>query len=210
MFDSAQILGFIAAVVVLVIVPGPNTIVILSHSLGGGRAAGLATVLGVETGTLVHTAAAAFGLSALLSTSALAFDCVKYTGAGYLVFLGLRALRGRAEEGLSEPNARAPMSLTQAYGRAVLTNVLNPKVAMFFLALLPQFVRPERGHVVMQLLALGLIVSTIGLCFGSLLAILSGSLSRWLSRGSVGLWQQRVSGSLLLGLGVRLAFVRRG
>src|SRR5687767_10105703 len=93
MFDTAQILGFTAAVLVLVLVPGPNTMLILAHSVAGGRTAGLATVLGVEVGTLVHTLAAAFGLSALLATSALAFDVLKYAGAAYLVYVGLSELR---------------------------------------------------------------------------------------------------------------------
>jgi threonine/homoserine/homoserine lactone efflux protein len=208
MFDSAQLMGFTAAVAVLVIVPGPNTILIVGHSLGGGRTAGLATVLGVETGTLVHTLTAAFGLSAVLSSSAIAFDLVKYVGAAYLVCVGLRELRssGQARYTAASP---APLRPTQAYARAVLTNVVNPKVALFFLALLPQFVRPERGKIVLQFLVLGLIVSTFGLCFGALLALAAGTFSGWLSRGPVAKWQERVTGSVLLGLGVRLAFARR-
>lgn len=208
MFDSGQLIGFVAAVAVLVIVPGPNTVLILAHSLGGGRPAGLATVLGVETGTLVHTGAAALGLSAVLATSSLAFDLVKYVGAAYLVFLGLRALRGGGQA-LPASASPAPMGLSEAYGRAVLTNVLNPKVALFFLALLPQFVRPERGQLVLQFLVLGLIVSAVGLVFGAVLAVAAGTFSGWLSRGVVAKWQQRLTGGVLLGLGVRLAFARR-
>ena len=208
MFDGTQLAGFVAAVAVLVIVPGPNTILILAHSLCGGRPAGLATVLGVETGTLVHTGAAALGLSAVLSTSALAFDIVKYVGASYLVVLGLRTLWGG---GQPLPASASPelLRLSQAYWRAVLTNILNPKVALFFLALLPQFVRPERGRVVPQFLALGLIVSAVGLFFGAILALAAGTFSAWLRRGEVARWLQRLTGSVLLGLGVRLALTRR-
>lgn len=208
MFDGAQLGGFVAAVAVLVIVPGPNTVLILAHSLGGGRPAGLATVLGVETGTLVHTVAAALGLSAALSTSTLAFDLVKYVGATSLIFLGVRALRARGRMPLALP-CPVPLSLGQAFGRAVLTNVLNPKVALFFLAFLPQFVHPERGSLVLQFLVLGLIVSAMGLCFGTALAVAAGTFSLWLRQGAVAKGQERLTGVVLLGLGVRLALARR-
>lgn len=207
MFDATQILGFTAAVLVLVLVPGPNTMLILAHSAAGGRAAGLATVLGVEVGTVFHTLAAAFGLSAILATSALAFDLVKYAGAAYLVYVGLTELRrdrAIAADG-AEPEA---LRLRDAFRRAVLGNVVNPKVAVFFLAFLPQFVRPERGHVVLQFALLGLIVSAVGLVFGSLLALAAGAVSGWLRGAKVARWQHRLTGSVLLGLGLRLAFVR--
>jgi threonine/homoserine/homoserine lactone efflux protein len=207
MFEGAQLAGFVAAVAVLVVVPGPNTMLILAHSLGRGRSAGLATVLGIETGTLVHTGAAALGLSAILSTSAVAFDLVKYAGAAYLLFLGFRALRG---DGHALPSA-APgtLGVSDAYWRAVLTSVLNPKSALFFLALLPQFVHPERGHTVLQFFALGLIVSAVGLCFGSALAATAGTVRGWLGQNAVARWQRRVTGSVLLGLGMRLALAQR-
>ena len=208
MFESAQLMSFVAAVAVLVIVPGPNTFLILTHSLSGGRAAGLATVLGVETGTLVHTTAAAFGLSAILSTSALAFLVVKYVGAAYLVYLGLQALRS-GTRGLAASPSPVPITTSRAYGRAVLTNVLNPKVAMFFLAFLPPFIHPERGRIALQVFVLGLVVSMVGLVFGVILATMAGSLAAWLSRSAIARWLQRVTGCLLLGLGVRLAFVHR-
>jgi threonine/homoserine/homoserine lactone efflux protein len=203
-FDSGQLAGFLAAVAVLVIVPGPNTILILAHGASGGRPAGLATVLGVETGTLIHTGAAALGLSAVLSTSALAFDLLKYAGAAYLALLGLRALRGHGTSLARVSGGR--LRLSQAYWRAALTNILNPKVAVFFLALLPQFVHPERGHLVLQFVVLGLMVSGVGLCFGSLLALAAGTLSAWLRRDAVARWQGRLTGTVLLALGVRLAW----
>ena len=207
MFDATQILGFTAAVLVLVLVPGPTTMHILAHSVAGGRAAGLATVLGVEVGTVVHTLAAAFGLSAILATSALAFDVLKYAGAAYLAYVGLSELRrGRAvpSEG-AEPEV---LSRRDAFRRAVLGNVVNPKVAVFFLAFLPQFVRPERGQVILQFAVLGLIVSAVGLLFGALLATAAGAVSGWLRKAVVARWQHRLTGSVLLGLGLRLALVR--
>ena len=207
MFDTAQILGFTAAVLVLVLVPGPNTMLILAHSVAGGRSAGLATVLGVETGTVLHTLFAAFGLSAILATSAVAFDAVKYLGAAYLVYVGLSELRrGRAAAAPgTEPEG---LRLREAFRRAVLGNVVNPKVAVFFLAFLPQFVRPERGHVVLQFVGLGLIVSAVGLSFGALLATAAGAVSGWLRQARVARWQHRLTGSVLVGLGLRLALVR--
>ena len=208
MFDSAQLAGFVMAVAVLVLVPGPNTMLILAHSLGAGRRAGLATVLGVETATLVHTGAGALGFSAVLSTSALAFEVLKYVGAGYLIFLGLRALLGRGHSFVASTGAMR-LRLSQAYGRAFLTNVLNPKVALFFLALLPQFVNPERGHIALQFFILGFTVSAVGLCFGSALAVAAAAISDWLGQGAVVRWQERLTGSVLFGLGVRLAFATR-
>jgi threonine/homoserine/homoserine lactone efflux protein len=207
MFDVPQLLGFTAAVFVLVLVPGPNTMLILAHSVAGGRPAGLATVLGVEVGTVVHTLAAALGLSAILATSAVAFDALKYAGAAYLVWVGLSELR-QGRGAVPHAPAEGGLRLTHAFRRAVLGNVVNPKVALFFLAFLPQFVRPERGHVVLQFVGLGLIVSAVGFCFGSLLAVAAGAVSGWLRHATVARWQHRLTGSVLLGLGVRLALVR--
>jgi len=207
-FEGSQLAAFVAAVAVLVIVPGPNTVLILAQSLGGGRAAGLATVLGVETGTVVHTCAAALGLSAVLRTSATAFETLKYVGAAYLMYLGLRALLVRGQA----PPASAPAPLlrpSRAYWRAVVTNVLNPKVALFFLALLPQFVHAERGHVALQFAVLGAIVSAMGLVIGSVLALAAATVSEWLRTESVARWQERITGVALLALGVRLALESR-
>jgi threonine/homoserine/homoserine lactone efflux protein len=209
MLDGAQWMGFVAAAVVLVLVPGPNTLLILAHSLGSGRRAGLATVLGVETATLVHTGAAALGLSAVLSTSALSFGLMRGVGAAYLVVLGLRGLLG-ARRGLLAPDGVKPVRLTQAYSRAVLTNLLNPKVALFFLPLLPQFVNPEGGNVVLQFGILGLTLSAVGLCFGSALAIATGAIGDWLGRDAVASWLNRLTGGVLLVLGLRLALMVRG
>lgn len=206
MFDASQLLGFLGAVVVLVLVPGPNTILILSQSLAGGRAAGLATVAGVEAGTLVHTLAAACGLSAVLATSALAFDVVKYAGAAYLAVLGVRAFRG----GVHAAARPAPIAPGRAFRRALATNVANPKVALFFLALLPQFVHAARGSVLVQSLALGLIVSAVGACFGSLLALAAGRVGAWLRNEACARWEGRLAGSVFLALGARLALARRG
>jgi threonine/homoserine/homoserine lactone efflux protein len=207
MFEGSQLYAFAAAAAVLVVVPGPNLTLILSHSVLGGRAAGLATAAGVETGTLVHTVATALGLSNVLSRSALAFALLQCMGAAYLACLGLRALlRGEPSR---EEAAPPGIGLSRAYWQAVLTNVLNPKVALFFLALLPQFVRPERGHSFLQFLALGLIVVAIGLSFSVVLALAAGPLRSRLTDPAFARWGDRLTGTVFLALGVRLALTER-
>jgi hypothetical protein len=141
MFDGAQLAGFVMAVVVLVLVPGPNTMLIMAHSLGAGRRAGLATVLGVETATLVHTGAAALGLSAVLATSALAFELLKYMGAAYLMLLGLRTLLGGGHPLLASTGAR--LRLPQAYARPSSTCSTRKWPCSSWPCC--QFVNPERG-----------------------------------------------------------------
>jgi threonine/homoserine/homoserine lactone efflux protein len=205
-FAADQLAGFLAAVTVLVLVPGPNTALILAHSLGGGRRAGLATVAGVELGTVVHTLAAAFGLSAVLSTSALAFDAVKLAGAGVLVFLGAREML-RAGERI--PAAGPALGVGRALARAVAGNVLNPKVAIFFLAFLPQWVDPARGALLPQFLVLGAIVSSVGWIFGSAMALAAGALAPRLERhAAFWRWQRRATGGVLMAIGLRLALTR--
>ena len=199
-------LGFVLAVLVLVLIPGPNTIIILAHALGGGRKAGFATVAGVETGTLFHTIAAALGLSALLSASAIAFSIVKWAGVIYLAVIGIKTILEPPPELANAEAVRYPV----AYRRALVTNVLNPKVALFFLAFLPQFVRPERGHVFLQFVTLGLIVSAIGIVNGVMLTLLASLLADWLRRHrGFRQWQQRVVGAILIGLAAILTFNRR-
>ncbi len=158
---------------------GPNMIYIITRSTSQGRKAGLLSVLGVDTGTLVHTMAAAFGLSALLVSSALAFNIVKYVGAAYLIYLGLRTWFSKAD--LREANPE-PASAARNYFQGVLTNVLNPKVALFFLAFLPQFVDPSRGSVAEQMLMLSVVFSFIGLGVDLIVALLASSAGDWLRR----------------------------
>ncbi len=206
MFEAEQLLGFLAAVTVLVLVPGPNTALILAHGLAGGRRAGLATVAGVELGTIVHTVAAAFGLSAVLSTSALAFDAVKLAGAAVLVVLGARELL-RAREPVSAESST--LGVGRALARALVGNVSNPKVAIFFLAFLPQWVDSARGPLLPQFLVLGAIVSAVGCIFGSAMALAAGALAPRLARhAAFWRWQRRVTGGVLVGIGLRMAMLR--
>jgi threonine/homoserine/homoserine lactone efflux protein len=205
MFDAKQLLEFVAAVFVLVLVPGPNTMIILAQGLGG-RAAGLATVAGVELGTMVHTLAAGLGVAALLSTSAVAFNVVKFSGVAYLIVIGIKTIVSDVPRISEAAGLRAPI----AFRRALVTNLLNPKSTIFFLAFLPQFVRPERGHLFLQFVSLGLIVSLVGLCIGSALALTAAAVANWLrEHSSFGRWQQRVMGTALVAIAVRLALTER-
>lgn len=158
--EPSTLLMFALAAVALIAVPGPNIIYITTRSLADGRRAGMVSVLGVESGTLIHVAAAAAGLSALLASSAVAFSIVRYAGAGYLIYLGLRTLlkHDDAQDGNDSP---PPAALGHVYRQALLVQLLNPKVALFFLAFLPQFVDPDRAAT-SQVLVLGAIVAMLG------------------------------------------------
>jgi threonine/homoserine/homoserine lactone efflux protein len=201
--------SFVLVVLALFLVPGPAVLLILTQSITGGRKVGLATSLGIATGDSVHTVMATLGLSALLMTSAAAFTLVKYAGVAYLLALGIRAW-------LAPPASMAqhkvqPISARRAFCRALLTEVLNPKTALFFLAFLPQFVLPEAGPVVMQLLVLGLIFVTLSIGYSSVLALAAGSLGPWLARHTgMARWQGKITGSIYIGLGIRLMLQGRG
>ena len=195
MFAATELLAFLSAVLVLVLVPGPNTMVLLAQSLGGGRRAGLATVAGIETGTLAHTLAAALGLSVLLSTSPLAFQLVKFAGVVYLIVIGLRTLL----QPLPQLSQVAGISTAEAFRRGLMGNLLNPKAALFFLGFIPQFIHLERGRVFLQFVILGCIVVFVGACFGSLLSITASGIASWLRQHSSFVrWQQRLTGSMLI------------
>jgi threonine/homoserine/homoserine lactone efflux protein len=159
--EPATLLLFALSAMALILVPGPNLIFIVTRGASQGRRVGLASALGIETGTLIHIAAAALGLSALLASSAAAFEVIRYAGAAYLLYLGVRTLRSR-EETVSESGASQP-ALGRVYAEGVMVNVLNPKVALFFLAFLPQFVDPSQGGAGGQVLVLGAVFFVIAL-----------------------------------------------
>jgi threonine/homoserine/homoserine lactone efflux protein len=211
LFDAATFGTYLAAAAALVAAPGPGQALVMARTLQGDVRAGLLTSVGLNLGTVVHTVAAALGLSALLLASATAFTVVKLVGAVYLVILGARMISGTLRERRTatpvrpapEP-PRVPSSRLLAHG--VLTGVLNPKVALFFLAFLPQFVRPERGGVFVQFLVLGLALATLGVIGDSIVAVIAARTGR---RMVAGVWRERLTGSVLVALGVRLAFLRR-
>lgn len=210
MFDTSTLLAYVAAATLLVLIPGPGTAWILAQSAAGGTRRGAQAAIGLETATLIHALAAGLGLSAVLATSALAFEIVKYAGAAYLVWLGIKAWR-EGDAAVDAVAAPAAASAGQVYLRSVVTGVLNPKVAIFFLAFLPQFVDPARGAVPLQFLVLGLILSTIGLANSLALAWLVGRMGRRLSAGPrAARWMRRATGGVFVALGLRLATQARG
>ncbi|TKR30948.1 LysE family translocator [Luteimonas gilva] len=207
LFDAPTLFAYLAAAVVLVLIPGPGTAWIVAQTVAGGTRRGLQAGLGLETATLIHALAAGLGLSALLAASALAFEALKWAGAAYLVWLGIKAWR---ERGDAEAAASAPTPAAHVYKRSVMTGVLNPKVAVFFLAFLPQFVHPERGWVWLQFLVPGILLSMIGFTHSSLLAFAIGRFGRRLSASPrVARWRQRLIGGVFVGLGLRLALQHR-
>jgi len=203
--DLASLGLFIAAALVLLITPGPAVLYIVARSIDQGRRAGLVSMLGVHAGTLVHVAAAAAGLSALLAASAMAFSVVKYLGAAYLIFLGVRRLLDRTTSVTSRRPERR--HLRRAFLDGVVVNVLNPKTALFFLAFLPQFVMTARGDVGAQVLGLGLLFVGLGVITDGLYAVGAGTAAHWLRGNPQFVRTERwVSGSMYIGLGVAAAF----
>jgi threonine/homoserine/homoserine lactone efflux protein len=203
--DSTALWLFCLAALALLAVPGPAVLYIVVQSAERGRRVGLASVAGIHLGTLVHVAAATIGLSALIVASAVAFSAVKYAGAAYLVYLGVRKLLERPRRARIE-REREP--LRRAFARGAVVNVLNPKTALFFLAFLPQFVDRDRGGVWSQVLVLGLVFVGLGLVSDSLYALGAGAIGRLLRRRGRAL--QYGSGIVYIGLGAAAALVKRG
>jgi threonine/homoserine/homoserine lactone efflux protein len=195
---------FVGASLALVVIPGPNHLYITTRGLAQGRAAGLASAFGVETGTLVHIAAAAAGLSYLISRSATLFGIVKWAGVAYLIYLGIRAFTRREDE---VAEALPPQPLGKVFLEGLLVNVLNPKVTLFFLAFLPQFVHPEAGSPAVQIVLFGLTLLVLGLTSDMIYAFTAGALGHRLARRARTL--RYFSGVVYLGLGVATAFAGR-
>jgi threonine/homoserine/homoserine lactone efflux protein len=195
---------FLLAALVLLLTPGPAVLYIVARSIDQGRRAGLVSTLGVHVGTLVHIGAAAAGLSALLAASATAFGAVKYLGAAYLVYLGVRRLLDRAPAAVT--GRVGGRHLRRAFLDGVVVNVLNPKTALFFLAFLPQFVDLSRGRVGAQILGLGALFVALGLVTDGCYALTAGTAARWLRSNpgflAGGRW---VSGGMYIGLGLAAA-----
>ena len=205
LISHSSLLLFITGAAILLVIPGPAVTYVVSRSIGHGRAAGLVSVLGIVTGTLCHVVAAALGISALLASSAVAFQFVKYLGAAYLIYLGIKTLR-RKDEQLVEADTGETKPI-RLYGQGLLVNLLNPKTALFFLAFLPQFVDPARGHVTLQILQLGVLFALMGWCSDSVYALIAGTAAERI-RGSLRLRraQRNISGGGLIALGLASAF----
>ena len=201
---------FIATAIVLVLTPGQDTFFILGRSISSGRPAGIAAALGITAGSVIHTLLAALGLSALLATSPYAFMAVKFAGAAYLLYIGMRALLTRAH-GLPGANAQgARDGRWSAFRQGIVSNLLNPKVALFFLALMPQFILAGSTHKVAAFLALGLSFVTIGVAWCLVLAVAAASLrSLFLRRPRAADVLNKIAGVMFVALGLRLATVRQ-
>ncbi len=206
MFSQSAIVLFLVTSVVLILAPGPDSIYVLTQGLSRGRKAGLISAIGVTLGILVHTAFAAFGLAVILMTSSIAFTAVKLTGAIYLIYLGIKALINKNSIPLNAP--QKAMNTKKIFTQGILSNVLNPKVALFFMTFLPQFVSPNRGPASLQMLTYGGLFAGMTLLYLGLVGYFSGHMGTWLNQKAwLSTLMQRISGSILVALGIRLAFI---
>jgi len=205
--DIHSLLLFVAAGLALNLTPGPDMLYVAGRSAAEGRAAGVASALGIAAGTLVHITLVAGGLAALLAAVPVAYLIVRLCGAAYLIYLGVRAILRPSGFTL---RALAPASRAAVFRQGVLTNVLNPKVALLFLAFLPQFVDPRRGAPALQVLALGLLFDTTGTVVNLAVAMGSSGAATRLRRNASGVrWLERATGALFVGIGLRLALTGR-
>jgi threonine/homoserine/homoserine lactone efflux protein len=201
---------FVAASLALLLTPGPAVLYVVARAVDQGRRAGLISTLGLHVGTLAHLAAAIAGVSALLVSSALAFSLLRWAGAVYLVFLGVRTLAGRgngerALDAAATPEARQP--LARIFSQGIVVNILNPKTALFFLAFLPQFVDLGKGAAGTQIMVLGFTFMALGLVTDGLYALLAGTAAGWLKNSRrFARGQRYVAGTVYIGLGVTTAF----
>jgi len=197
---------FIATALALLAIPGPAVLYVVGRSIDQGRTAGLASVLGITTGTIVHITAATIGLSSLVLASKVAFDAVRYVGAAYLILLGVRRLLTRGQE--EAAGARPPRTLRRLYTQGLVVNLLNPKTIVFIFAFIPQFVDVGAGHVWLQILLLGLTFAGLGLMSDSVYAIVAGTVADRL-RGTplVARIERWFGGTVLIGLGVASALI---
>jgi threonine/homoserine/homoserine lactone efflux protein len=202
--ESSHLYLFVATALVLLLTPGPAVLYVIARSVNQGWTAGVVSVLGLETGTLFHVAAAALGISALLLSSALAFSVVKYLGAAYLIYLGIRKLLTRDEARANDAQRRE--SLKRVFWEGVVVNLLNPKTALFFFAFLPQFINPSRSDVTAQMLFLGCLFVGLATLSDGVYALLAGSIGGWL-KGSrrFARGERYFAGSVYIGLGVTTA-----
>ncbi len=205
MFNLPHLPVFLLAALILLLTPGPAVLYIVARSLDQGRTAGFVSVLSIETGNLVHVLAATLGLSAILMSSALAFSIVKYLGAAYLIYLGLRRLLAR--EAAHQPELIQHQQLRRIYRQGVLVAALNPKTALFFLAFLPQFVDASQGAIAIQFLTLGCLFVLMAIVTDGLYALAASTAGRLFKRSRAFLRVDRwVIGSVYIGLGLTAAF----
>jgi threonine/homoserine/homoserine lactone efflux protein len=205
--EKAALLTFLIAAFALNLAPGPDMLYVIGRSVGQGRKAGIVSSLGVFVGCWVHILAAAFGIAALLRSSPVAFNVVRYAGAAYLIYLGIKMLAQKTD--LTSQQLKTE-SLGAIFRQGAITNMLNPKVAIFFLAFLPQFIDAQRGSVALQIILLGLIFNVGGTLVNLAVAYAGGTLGELLRRNqSIARLQRRFTGLIFVGLGLRLAWQKR-
>jgi threonine/homoserine/homoserine lactone efflux protein len=208
MIDTATLLTYSLVVLGFVFIPGPATLLTVARATTSGSKVGMATGAGIATGDIIHTLFAVFGLSAVIAASALLFSIIKYLGAAYLIYLGIKALTSKSASTFEGDGLN--VSAATAFRQALYSELLNPKTALFFLAFLPQFVQPENGLVLLQLTILGFVFVALGLLSTVVFALGAGTLSGFVRRNPVILkWQGKVVGTIFCALGVRLALQER-
>ncbi|SAK51883.1 LysE type translocator protein [Caballeronia pedi] len=206
---------FLIAVFLLNVTPGPDTAYIVGRSVAQGRGAGIVSALGISAGCIVHTLACAFGLTAILAASATAFTVVKIAGAIYLIYLGVRLIFAKHDDAEAAHPAQAnekaaPKSLRQLFAQGFVTNVLNPKVVLFFVSFFPQFVAADSQHKTLAFLTLGIVFIAMSTVWNSFVAWIAGSVTeRFAGRSGVKKWLDRGVGSAFVGLGIKLATSHR-
>lgn len=203
MFTFSTFLTFISSCIIIILIPGPAQALVLSNSISNGKKSGIVTGIGLNVATVFHAVIAALGLSAILATSALAFSIVKYIGAAYLIFIGIITFNSKNNY---KENKKIESS-RKVFLKAFLTGLLNPKVAIFFLAFLPQFVDISKGFIFIQFLVLGIILALLDIVYETILVILTGFASEWFVKNEYFTKiRQKITGTILIGLGIRLAF----
>ena len=203
MLTPEQIFSFLAAALLITASPGPDNLMVLSMGMARGRRPGMVFGLGCALGCLSHTLLATVGISALISASPLAFTGLKITGGVYLIYLGLQAIRSRGMG--TQQTALVEADLLKLFSKGLIANSINPKVVLFFLSFLPQFIVPEQGHVSWQTAQLGLLFTLQAVLLFGLLGYFSGAVGQWLNqRPQAGIWLDRIAGTVFITLGLRL------
>ncbi|WP_075344424.1 LysE family translocator [Tenacibaculum agarivorans] len=210
MFGIINFETFLIAGIILNITPGADTMYILGRSIAQGKKAGILSALGITTGALFHVIFATLGLSIILAKSALAFQIVKYIGAAYLIYLGIKSLLSKSSGNFQIEHAEKNTNYKKIYLSGILTNILNPKVALFFLAFLPQFIDPRYTNTTLSFLLLGVTFLTTGTLWCLLLAVFSSRLSNSIRKNyKIKLWLDRITGSIFIALGIKLALSKK-
>jgi len=206
--DYSHFVAFLVATFIIAIVPGPDMAFIVSRSVSEGKTAGIATAIGMQVGVMFHILLAAFGLSAILLKSALVFQIIKYIGAAYLIYLGIQTIRDK--KGINITIQESQGGIRKAFWQGAITDIFNPKVALFFLTFLPQFISPAMGNTFLQFIVLGVIFGCLTLVVDVSYSIIASSIRNVLVKNKTAMyWQKIVSGFTLIGLGTLLAFEKR-